>query len=296
MKKLILMMISIALLSGCSLMKKNDTQNLKSQKETEQINKEKNEMRNPAVGDTVVAVWSGSLWAEGKVESIEAGNARIQWRDSSSPNEVELAKVFVMPDANSALAVKPGDYVLVKAESGTWWQEAQIQDVADGVVKAKSIEGETPVNISPEKVIAVSPTVAADIKDHAAAADFLRNAHARRPLAPADYKPKVGDHILGEWTTNVWYEGRIKALSADRALIVWANGVKPDEASFDKIIPFPTADEARTPAVDDFVLLKPKGGSWQYGQVTSIQGTAIEARDISSSRLYKLGEFVVLEL
>lgn len=145
-------------------------------------------------------------------------------------------------------------------------------------------------------MIVVSPTVAADIKDHAAVADFLRTAHARRPVALPDYKPKVGDHILGEWTTKVWYGGKIKSLSADKALIVWENGMTPDEAYFDKFIPFPTANEVHTPTVDDFVLLKPNGGSWIYGQVTRVQGTAIEAKDTSSSHLYKPGEFVVLGL
>jgi hypothetical protein len=295
MKKLILMMISIALLSACGLVKKADTKNTKSQKETEQFNK-KREVRKPAVGDTVVAVWSGSLWAEGKVESLEAGNARIQWLDKSSPNEVELAKVFVMPDVDAAITFSAGDYALVKEESGTWWQEAMVQGVSEGVIKTQTIGNDTPINLSPDKVIAVTPTVAADIKDHAATADFLRDAHARRPVVSPDYRPKVGDHILGEWTTNVWYGGKVKSLSADRALIVWDNGVTPDEAPFARLIPFPNADDARTPAVDDFVLLKPNGGGWVYGRVTGIQGAAIEARDTSSSRLYKPGEFVLLEV
>ena len=296
MKKLILMIFSISLLASCTFIKKDDTKTIKTRQETEQNNKTKSEPRKPLVGETVVAAWGKNVWAEGKVESFEIDRAKIQWLDNTSPNEIDLSKIFVIPDANAAVIVKVGDYVLVKAETGNWWQEAQIQEVADRVIRVKAIEGETTVNLSPEKVITVSPTVAADIKDHAGVADFLRKAHARRPAAPPDYKPKVGDHILGEWTTNAWYGGKIKSLSGDKALIVWENGMTPDEATFDKIIPFPTAQEVQAPAVDDFVLLKPSGGSWVYGQVTSLQGTAIEAKDINSSRLYKPGEFVVLAL
>jgi hypothetical protein len=296
MHKLILMIIAISFLTSCTVINRDDIKKLKSNQVSEQINKTKTEPRKPVLGETVVAAWNTTLWAEGKVVSLGADNAKIEWLDKSSPNEVELSRVFVMPDANAAMTAKPGDYVLVKEDSGNWWQESQIQEVAAGVIKIKPVDSETAINVSPEKIIAVSPPVAADIKDHAATQDFLRQAHARRPVAPPDYQPKVGDRILGEWTTNVWYGGKVKALSADRALIVWENGVKPDEATFDKIVPFPTADEMRQPAVDDFVLLKPKSGGWLFGQVTSVQGTAIEAKDISSSRLYKPGEFVVLAL
>jgi len=295
MNKLIFMTISIILLTSCALIKKDDTKNINSRQEAERIKKTASELRKPVAGETVVAAWNSSLWAEGKVESLEAGKAKIKWLDDSMPNEVDLAKVFVMPDSDAAVSVKPGDYVLVKGESGDWWREAQIQEAEDRVIKIRYIDGETTLNVSPERVIAVSPTVGADIKDHAAAADFLRQAHARHPIAPPDYKPKIGDRILGEWTTNAWYGGKIKSLSADKALIVWESGMNSDEASFDKIIPFPTPAEARTPAVGDFVLLKPDGGCWLYGQVVSIQGTAIEAKGVSSSRVYKPGEFVVLD-
>lgn len=120
MKKLIYMILSISLLTSCTFIKKDDNKNIKSRQETEQINKPTNELRKPVVGEVIVAAWNMNLWAEGKVGSIEAGNAKIQWLDNSSPNEVDISKVFVMPDANAAVTVKPGDYALVKAESGNW--------------------------------------------------------------------------------------------------------------------------------------------------------------------------------
>jgi hypothetical protein len=306
MNKFIIAIISIAILSlmsSCSILK-GKIETVKADKVSEDKTKrEKPVIKKPAAGDPVIARWGPALWAEGRVTNIDDGinEAQIAWEDGSSPSSVAIADVFQVPSASGAIVVQPGDYTLVKSTTDHWWNEAQVKEVNGTVVKARIINGGEIVNLPGEKVLFVSDAVAADIKDSADRQSFLDAAHEQRPVAPDGYMPSVGDRILGEWTTNAWYGGRVKSVADGKALIVWENGMSPDKAAFEKIVPFPTAtNSVATPEVGDYVLLKPTGGNpkaaWVYGQVTAVTGRGIEAKSIDfGTHEYALGEFVVLK-
>lgn len=305
MNKFIIAIISIALVSAmtsCSILRsKMDT--VKAEKLTEEKTKrEKPAIKKPVTGDTVVARWGPGLWAEGRVDGFNATNseAKIAWADGSSPSNVDVGDLFPMPKSDDELTVQPGDYTLVKSATDGWWAGAEIRDVGPSVIKAKIVNGGEIVNLSREKVLTVTDTVAADIKDAADKQDFLDRAHEHTPARPEGYMPKVGDHILGAWTTNAWYGGKVKAINGNKAMIVWENGMSPDEAFLERIAPFPTASQpGPLPAVGDFVLVKPTNGNpkaaWLYAQVTAVNGSGIEAKDIDETRDYKAGDYIRLE-
>jgi hypothetical protein len=77
--------------------------------------------------------------------------------------------------------------------------------------------------------------------------------------------------------------------------------MSPDQAAFEKIVPFPTVTNSVTaPETGDYVLLKPTGGNpkaaWVYGQVTAVSTRGIEAKSMDfGTREYATGDFVVLK-
>ena len=298
MKKLIIAIISLSMFASCSILRAGRTDSAKAEKNTEKTPEQKTkpavEIKKPAVGDTVVARWGGASWAEGKVESLDKDEAKIVWTEDTSKSGVEMKDVFLKPASDAQISVKVGDYTVVK-RNGNWWQEAEIREVNGGVVKAKFIYSKEVVNLSPEKVLAISPTAAEDIKDAAEQQNFLTKAQEHFPVAPADYKPKAGDRVLAAWTSTSWHLGKVKSVSGDKVMIAWDAGMTTDEVAIEKAIPFPTAENSQTAATGDFVLLKPSGGAWTYGQVTSLNGTTIEAKTVDSTREYNPGEFVVLK-
>ena len=287
MKKVIIAIISLSMFVSCSILKGGRAESVKSEKNTEKNTEQKNkpavEIKKPSVGDTVVARWGSTSWAEGKVESVGKDEAKIVWTEDSSKSDVELKDVFLKPGPDAQINVKTGDYTVVKGV-GNWWQEAEIKEVGGSVIKAKFIYSNEVVNLSAEKVLVISPTVAEDIKDAAQQQNFLAKAQEHFPVVPADYKPKTGDRVLAPWTTTSWYPGKVKSISAEKVLIAWEAGMTPDQVTIDKVIPFPTAENSQAPAVSDYVLLKPSGGSWTYGQVTSVSGSTIEAKTVDSTR------------
>lgn len=306
MEKLFIAIISILIasaVSSCSIVK-SKIETAKAERVNEiEAKRERPAIKRPSVGDTVIARWGPALWAEGKVSSIkeEINEAMIAWEDGSSPSSVDIADVFQKPTTVNDVFFRPGEFTLAKSGTDHWWNGVLIKEVNGTVIKAKIINGGEIVNLPLERVLIVSDAVAADIKDSAERQNFLDTAHEYRPVAPAGYVPKVGDHILGEWTTNAWYGGKVKAIADGRLLIVWENGMSPDHTQFEKIVPFPTTSNAgNEPPVGTYVLLKPTGGNpkaaWVYGQVTSAGSNGIEAKSLDfGTREYASGEFVVLE-
>jgi hypothetical protein len=306
MNKFILVIIAVAVVtlsSSCSIFKSR-IETVKAEKATEEKTKrEKPVIKKPVAGDPVIARWGPALWAEGRVTSIDDGinEAKIAWIDGSSPSSVAIADVFQIPNAGATIVVRPGDYTLVKSSTDHWWSEAEIKEVNGTVVKARIINGGEIVNLPGEKILVVTDAIAADIKDSADRQKFLDTAHEHRPAAPEGYTPNVGDHILGEWTTNAWYGGRVKSVADGKALVVWENGMSPDRAAFERIVPFPTAAGAgQAPEIGNYVLLKPTGGNpkaaWIYGQVMAVSSPGIEAKSMDfGTHEYARGEFITLE-
>src|SRR5215213_8666171 len=296
MKKLIIAIIALSMCASCSILRAGRTESAKPEIKTEEKTKPAVvvEIKKPSVGDTVVARWGATSWAEGKVESIVKDGAKIVWTDDSSKSDVELKDVFLKPASGATVNVKPGDYTVVKGV-GNWWQEAEIREVSGSVIKAKSVYSNEVVNLSPEKVLTISPTVAEDIKDAAQQQNFLTKAQEHYPVAPADYKPKSGDRVLAPWTSTSWYPGKVKSVSGEKVTIAWEAGMTTDEVALEKVVPFPSAENSQTAATGDFVLLKPSIGAWVYGQVTSVNAATVEAKSVDSTREYKPGEFVILK-
>src|SRR5215218_3747024 len=114
MKKLIIAIISLSMFASCSILKANRTEGINpekiSERNTEQKTKPPVELKKPSIGDTVVARWSGTSWAEGKVESIDKDEAKIIWTEDSSKSDVELKDVFLRSAESVEINVKSGDY------------------------------------------------------------------------------------------------------------------------------------------------------------------------------------------
>lgn len=297
MKRLLVLTFSMALMAGCASFAGTKTREANTEK-TINTSAEKTPAlpaaKPPAVGEVVVAKWAGNSWYEGRIEKIEAGRATVAWSDNSTPSEVDLVDIYAMPKTGAVVSVKAGDYVLTKRSSGTDWMGALVTLVSPGVITVKYNSDFEEANLPPEKVIAISPVVAADMKRDAARTDFLKKAQALKPQAPAGYRPKAGDKVLGAWTTNAWYGGRVKSVNGEKATVVW-EGPRPDEASFDKLVPYPTAENSPTPSTGDYVLVKPTSGSWDYAQVSNVNGTEIEVKGPDAkTRTVKAGEFIIL--
>jgi hypothetical protein len=291
MNRFLVFAFSIALLTACVSACNKDAGNTASPAASAKAA----EAKPAAVGDLVVAHWAGNTWSEGKVDKIQGSSATIAWSDNSSPNEVDLVDTYQLPKAGAQATARTGDYVLAKRSTGTNWEGAQVTMVSPGVVTVKYVSDLDEANLAPEKVIGATPAAAADMRTLAARTDFLKKAQARTPQAPAGYKPKVGEHVLGPWTTTSWYGGRVKSISGDKALIEW-EGVTPDEAELGKLVPYPTADNTPAPAVGDYVIVKPSGGSWDFAQVTAVNGSDIDVKDADGkARRSRPGEFVVLK-
>ena len=74
MKTVLVFAFSIALLTGCGLGKK-DNSNTGNSNTTNSAKAA--EVKPPAVGDLVVAHWAGNTWSEGKVDNIDNQRAKI---------------------------------------------------------------------------------------------------------------------------------------------------------------------------------------------------------------------------
>ena len=291
MKKFLVLTFSVALLTACGIAGKKDTGSAPTGSEKAAVP----EAKPPVVGDLVVAHWAGNTWSEGKIDSIDGPRAKIVWSDNASPSDVDLVDIYQLPRTGAAATVKSGDYVITKRSAGTNWEGAQVTMASPGVITVKYVSDLEEANLPPEKVIAASPAATADIKANAASTEFLKKAQAHTPQAAAGYKPKVGDHIFGPWTSTSWFGGKVKSINGDKALIEW-EGVKPDEVALDKIVPYPTAENSQTPALGDYLLVKPNSGSWDYAQATTVNGSEIEVKDAEGkTRTVKPGEFVLLK-
>lgn len=247
-----------------------------------------------AVGDTVVAKWTQNSFYEGKVETVSDAKIRVKWSDGSSPTDVDRADVFQLPKAGAKPDAKVGEIVLAKISTGSYWNDAEIASLDGDVAAVKTNDGRT-TNVSLEKIIKIPAAVAANFKDRAKTNDFLAEAQTKKPAAPAEYKPKTGEKVLAEWSTNSWWQATVQKVSGDRATVAWEDGSKPSELGPGKIVPMPTA-KAEAPKSGQFLLVKPKSGSkWEYARTTSAKDGSVEiAVADGTSRTVKAGEFVVL--
>ena len=235
------------------------------------------------VGDIVVAKWAVGSFYEGKIDKIDGSKITVAWLDKSNSTSVDAIDVYTIPMAGTKSDAKIGDIVLSKTNSGTYWEGVEITSVEGDVYKVKSVTSATSVNVPAEKIIKISSATAADFKEKAGATDFLKEAQKAKPTVPTDYKPKKGDKVVGEWTTNTWYSGKIDNISGSNIYVAWDDNTKPSAVNSSKVIPMPTADNKETLKENQFLLVKPESGSkWEYAQVTAIKGNSAEGFVLSS--------------
>lgn len=295
MKNLLLPVLLCIALAGCDMLGGKENAGNKPEG-----NKPETEAKKPAeskfnVGDTVVARWAQNSFYEGKIEKIDGNKLTVKWSDGSSPSEIDRTDAFPLPKAGDKPDVKAGDMVLAKINTGTYWNGAEISSIDGEVYKVKTV-GDASANLPAEKIIKVPPAIAADLKEKAGATDFMKEAQAKKPSPPAGYKPKSGEKVLAEWATYSWWQGKVEKVSGDKATIAWEDGSKPSEIDLSKILPVPTANDAKLPEKDQFVLVKPESGTkWQYGQTVSAEDGKAEVKfSDGKTRTVKAGEFILL--
>jgi hypothetical protein len=252
----------------------------------------------PTVGDLVVAKWTKAGYSEGKIVSIEGARAKLTYGDST--RDVDVVDIYPIPQPGARVDVKVGDWVIAKAGSSTsdkFWPGAQVTSVADGNIGVRvAFDGKT-ANLPPEKIIPVTGAQAAEFKTVSEEAEFMAKAKAGRPRAPADYKPKTGERVLAELSTNSWWVGTVKAITGSNAKIEWEGPFPPADVAFERIVPYPDAKSGVTPKVNDYLIVMPVSArsSWPYGQVTAVNGQNVEVKLAEGkTRSVKPGEYVPL--
>lgn len=250
----------------------------------------------PKVGDAVVAKWAVGSFYEGKVEKIDGGKITVGWDDKSGSTAVDAVDIYPVPAAGATVDVKPGDMVLAKTVSGTYWNGSEVTGVNAGVYMVRPVSGTTVVNVAGDKIIKVPATTAADFKQTAGSTDFLVEAKKGKITIPADYKPKKGDKVLAEWTVGSWWSGRIDNVSGSNIYVAWDDNSKPSAVNISKVMPLPTSADKAMPTEKQFLIVKPDSGtSWIYGQATSINGNKVEVKLANNqSKTVTSGEFVLL--
>ncbi len=108
---------------------------------------------SPAVGDVVVARWSGTSFYEGTLESITKGTGNVAWADGASPTKVALDNILKMPAKGSECGAVEGEYALVKWSTSTKWHGAKVTAVGDWVAVWDPFAGTR--HLDPHKVLKV---------------------------------------------------------------------------------------------------------------------------------------------
>lgn len=287
--RIVLLGLSALFLFGCSILGTKESKETNKQPDTKtEVKKKFN------AGETVVAKWSQNSFFEGKVDTVTDAKIKINWSDGSNASEVDVADVFPLPNTGEKPDVKVGDIVLAKVSSGNYWNGAEITKIEGDVYAVKVIKGESS-NLSSEKIIKLPAAVAANFKEEAKQGDFLKAAQANKPTPPADYKPKAGDKVLGEWSTNSWYQAKVQKVGASKATLAWEDGSKPSEVDLEKVLPMPDA-KSEMPKENQYLLVKPEAGTkWYYAQTVSVKDGNVEVKSSDGkTRTVKAGAFILL--
>ena len=293
MKKIGILVILATLLTSCSFINNlTEKSGTNTSADTSSTSEQKS-MAKYAVGDTVVAKWAQNSFYEGKVETISDAKVKVKWNDGSNPSDVDKTDVFAMPKAGEKPDVKAGETVLAKISSGSYWNGVEIASI-DGEVYAVKADSGQVSNVSAEKIIKIPADVAANFKQRASVNDFMKEAQAKKPSAPAGFKPKNGEKVLAEWSTNSWWQAKVQKVSGSKATIAWEDGSKPSELDLESL-PLPDA-KSELPKEAQFLLVKPESGTkWIYAQTISVKDGSVEIKTSDNkSRTVKAGDFILL--
>jgi hypothetical protein len=246
----------------------------------------------PQVGETVLFKASAIAYNEGKVEKIEGGKYEI--RSGSNIAKADAADVYAVPKAGAETDLKAGD-IVAAFSNDIYWAGGEVKNVAGDVIEVEKASGGK-LNVASDKVIKVSPTAVADIRQHIAAKAFEDAGKTKKPVLPKDWKPKKGEKIAAQWSFGSWHTAIIKNVNPNNIDIDWQNGWSDGTVASDKIAPIPTAADAM-PKVSDYVIIKPQSdtGDWKFATVAAISGQEAEVKlaDGKTQKL-KIGDFIAL--
>ncbi len=282
MKKIWLICLASLLLAACG--------NLQTSSNTTSVAVEKHK-----VGDSVAFSVSREGFGEGKVESVD--NSRYNIKYGQSTVTKEESDVYAIPKSGAKPNLKTGDIAVAKMEDGPYWAGVEVTGVNGDVIEVKDFWRSKTANLSPDKFIMVRPVAIAEFQKLKAENEFSAKAKQAKPRPPAGYKPKVGDRVVVEWTTNSWWEGEISSIAGSKAKIKWVN-FPESEIAFDKIMPYPTAENSATmPTANSYVLVKtatdPK--RWDYAQVTAVNGNSGDVKFATGkTQPIKADEYIAL--
>lgn len=249
----------------------------------------------PAVNDTVAFKVSREGFGEGKVESIDGTRYKIKYGDSTETKDD--SDVYPLPKSGAKPQVKAGDMVVAKIESGNYWSGAEVLSANGDVIEVKELWHGKTASLSPDKIIVVRAAAVAEFQKLKAENEFSAKAKQGKPHPPAGYKPKVGDHVVAEWSANAWWVGDVTKVNGEKASVKWES-FPEKELTLNQIMPFPKAETSTAlPAANSYVLVKPAGGSgqWNYAQVTNVNGDSAEVKFPSGkTQTIKADEYIAL--
>jgi hypothetical protein len=123
--------------------------------------------RQPATGDTVIYMFDEYHFYEAKLLSVDGGRAKLLYDERTV--ERDASDVYPIPKAGDKVTVKAGDFVAARYGKLPTWPTAKVVQVGDDKITVKWLTGaKDVVEVSPENVLAVSPSAAAKIQEAAA--------------------------------------------------------------------------------------------------------------------------------
>ncbi len=243
-------------------------------------------------GETVLFKSGPVNYSEGKVEKLEGGKYEIRSKDSiAKPN---VGDVYALPKADSKSDVKVGDFV-VAFNYDLYWEGGEVKNVTDDLVEVEKASGGK-LNVAHDKIVKVSPSAIAAIKQSVEAKAFEDLGKTKKPVLPANWKPKSGDKIAAQWSFGSWHPADIKHMNPNDVDIEWKNGWKNGNVARDKIAPYPTA-ASPLPKTNDYVIVRPTSDTaeWKFAVVTSINGQEAEVKFADGkTQKVRVGDFIAM--
>lgn len=230
----------------------------------------------PAVGDTVIARWSGpTSMYEGKVEKIDA-EITVKWSDGSKASEVDKKFVFAKPVKGDKIKLENGEWVFARWGSGTKWYGSKVLGLGD-MIEVKYVSDASTGKVAHHDILKAPEGTHQALKKALISSQLLRDAKAAgEPFKPQNWKPNPGDEVIAIWSASTWYQGTVQSVKENKATVKWKDNSQPSEVT--RIVPVPK-DQAAKAVVDDFVLIAPKEATgfaiWQYAKVTGVDGDKI---------------------